>query len=120
MKPRIKTFFVAFVLSMIIITAAGFFSDGAVYFLVMLSHFLFLILAGLFLALRFANFVYRQQFIYIFIATLNLSLGLHAVVVYLLGYVIIGYPEMMSANFSFGVLLLIDALFLKRKPYEKT
>jgi len=120
MKPRFKTFIVSFILAIAIITSCGFLPGGSIYLLVIIGHFLFLILSGLFLALRFSNFVYRQHFIYVFIATFNLSLGLHAIVVYLLGYVTINYPEMMSANLVVGILMLVDALLLKRKPYEQS
>jgi len=101
-----------------IITLCGFIKNELIYFLMEVSHYLFLILAGLFLALRFSNFVRREQFVYIFIASFNLGFGIHAIVVYLLGYVIIAYPEIMSANLTAGLIMSVDALLLKRKPYE--
>jgi hypothetical protein len=92
--------------------------DFLTYLSVEISHYLFLILAGLYLALRFSNFIRREQFIYIFIGSFNFSLGIHAIVVYLLGYQLVAYPEIMSANLAIGLIMLIDALLLKRKPYE--
>lgn len=121
MKPRFKNFTISIILATALITTCGWFlSAGWIYLLVITSHFLFLIVAGILLALRFSFFVYRQQFIYIFAATFNLILGVHAVFTYLFGPVNINYPEMMSINVLVGIVMLIDALLLKRKPYEQS
>ena len=120
MKPRFKAFIFSSIISTAFITFCGLFlSAGWIYLLVIISHFLFLILAGILFALRFSFFVRRQQFAYISTATFNLCLGLHAVFAYLFGPVNINYPEMMSINFLVGALMLVDALLLKRKPYEQ-
>jgi hypothetical protein len=118
MKPRFKDFIISTIVSLVIIVSFAFFAGGSVYLMVIIGHYLLLILAGLFLALRYSNFIYREQFFYILIGSFNLSLGLHAFAVYLLGYVIVNYPEMMSANLAVGTLMLIDALVLRRKTYE--
>lgn len=121
MKPRFKNFIISTILATVFITTCGWsLSAGWIYLLVITSHFLFLIVAGILLALRFSFFVYRQQFIYIFTATFNLILGVHAVFAYLFGPVNINYPEMMSINLLVGIVMLIDALLLKRKPYEQS
>ncbi|MBN8853357.1 MAG: hypothetical protein BGO55_12535 [Sphingobacteriales bacterium 50-39] len=121
MKSRFKTFIFSVILATALISSCGWFlSAGWIYLLVIIGHFLFLILAGILLALRFSFFVYRQQFFYIFIATFNLCLGFHAVFSYLFGPVNINYPEMMSINLLVGMVMLVDALLLKRKPYEQS
>jgi hypothetical protein len=96
----------------------GIIRDELPFLSVEISHYLFLILGGVFLALRFSNFVRREQFSYVFIANFNFVLGLHAIVIYFLGYTTLAYPEIMSANLAVGSLMLLDALLLKRKPYE--
>jgi len=118
--PRFKTFIFSFILAMAIIGLCGLLSADWIYLLSIVGHFLFLVLAGILLALRFGFFVYRQQFAYIFVATFNLCLGVHAVLIYLIGLLNINYPEMMSANLVAGIILLIDALLLKRRPYERS
>jgi len=120
MKPRFKAFISSFILAMAIIGLCGLLPADWIYLLVIVGHFLFLILAGILLALRFGFFVYRQQFTYIFVATFNFCLGVYAVLVYLMGLTNINYPGMMSANLIAGIILLIDALLLKRKPYEQS
>ena len=119
MKSRFKIFIISFILASTFISSCGWFLPvGWLYLSVIASHFLFLILAGVLLALRFSFFVKRQQFVYIFIATFNICLGLHALFSYLFGPVNINYPEMMSINTLVGAIMLVDALLLKRKPYE--
>jgi hypothetical protein len=121
MKPQIKNLVYSTILAIVLIGSCGrFLSSAQLYVLEISAHFLFLILAGIWIALRFAFIVYRQQFLYIFIATFNLYLGLSAVLVYLIGQVLINYPEMMSINLLVGAIMLVDALLLKRKPYERS
>lgn len=121
MKLRYKIFIISITLATVFIISCGWFlSVGWIYIFVIAGHFLFLILAGLLIALRFSFFVYRQHFAYIFTATFNLCLGIHAIFSYLFGPVNINYPEMMSINLLVGAIMLVDALLLKRKPYERS
>jgi hypothetical protein len=47
-----------------------------------------------------------------------LSLGLLSVYLYLAGNVNEGLPQFMCVNLLLGLVLLLDGLILKRKPYE--
>jgi len=121
MKPQTKNSIYSAILAVALIASCGWlFSTAQLYVLEISVHFLFLFLAGILISLRFAFIVNRQQFVYIFTATFNLSLGLSAVLAYLIGQVLISYPEMMSINLLVGAVMLVDALLLKRKPYEQS
>ena len=120
MVPRIRVFIWSAVLTIVSVSICSLvFSAGWIYLLEVSTHFLFLALAVIFLVLRLTFFLSREQFIYIFTGTMNLGLGLLSLGSYLIGYVTKDFPEMMSINLLLGLIMLIDALVLKRRPYEK-
>jgi len=119
MHPRFQNFIASLILVLSIFGVSTLFHPGMIFLLEMLAHFGFLILGGLFLVLRLTAFASRERFLYILIGTANLCLGLLAFYLYLTGKVNEGMPQTMTINCILGMILLIDALLLKRKPYEK-
>ena len=119
MKIRFKLFGWAVLLTVGMITGCiGFLSPGWLFLVEVISHYVFLVLAGLLLAVRFANFITRENFVYILIGTINLGMGIGAFLYYW-NHINPALPIMMSINFALGTILLVDALFLKRKIYEQ-
>lgn len=49
-----------------------------------------------------------------------MCLGMSSLLIFLAGDVNINYPEMMSANLVVGIVMLVDALLLKRRSYEQS
>jgi hypothetical protein len=96
------------------------FPAGMIFLLQISAHFAFLVLGGLFLVLRFTAFTLRESLLYILIGTVNTFLGVLSLILFISGKVNQGMPENMSINLLLGVVMLIDALLLKRKTYEQS
>lgn len=120
MKARFTSLVVSVLLLLIVTGISGLLLSAEwVFLLLEFGHFLFLIGSALFLVLRFTYFMRREQFIYIFVGTVNVWLGLLALYLYWFGHMNIGLLQTMVINFLLGLIMLVDALLLKRKPYEQ-
>ncbi len=118
MAIRYQNFIVSTIVAAAILGIVVYTKSEATYFLTIVGTIGLWIAAGLMMVLRFASFISREGFGYIFIGTANFSLGLLSIYLYLIGKVNEGLPQFMCVNLLLGLVLLLDGLILKRKPYE--
>jgi hypothetical protein len=118
MAIRYSNFVVSTIVSAIFIGGVILANNGWIFFLSVFGTIGLWILGALLIVLRFASFAPREGFWYILLGAMNFWLGLLSIVLYVRGSVTADMPKFMSISLIIGLFMLIDALFLSRKPWE--
>lgn len=120
MTIRFRNFIIAIILTGVILGIASILNQQWIFLLSNFGAIGLSVFGALLLILRFSSFISRQSFWYILFGTMNLSLGVVFILRIMMSKNNQGLPEFTCISTTIGLILLVDSLLLKRKPYEMT